>query len=392
LKGGSSLKKRVAILGSTGSIGTQALDVLGLYPDLFEIKALAAYQNIDLLAEQIDKHSPSRVVVVDEHKADELKSRVGFKAKVESGINALIELAAAEDVDIVLIAVVGIAGLRPTVAALEAGKTVALATKEVMVAGGEIVTRIAAKSGAKIIPVDSEHSAIFQCLQGCRRIHEEVNRIYLTASGGPFRKYTRDELKRVTPEDALKHPNWDMGKKVTIDSATLMNKGLEVIEARWLFDLSVDRINVVIHPQSIIHSMVEFIDGAILAQMGSPDMRIPILYAFTYPMRYLTNVKRLNLIETGNLTFEEPDTERFPCLSLAYKAVRIGGTMPAVLNAANEVAVDMFLKGHISFIEIPLIIEKAMKSHQVIKDPNIEDILSTDSDIRQLLTERDDVL
>lgn len=385
------MKKRVAILGSTGSIGTQALDILSLYPERYEIKALGAYQNIDLMAKQVEKYSPDLVVLIDEEKADELRSRVDSKIKVDSGTEALIELAASDNIDIVLIAIVGIAGLKPTIAALNAGKTVALANKEVLVAGGEIVTKLADKTGAKIIPVDSEHSAIFQCLQGCRNI-DEVNKIYLTASGGPFRGYKRDDLKRVTPEDAIKHPNWNMGKKVTIDSATLMNKGLEVIEAKWLFNLSVDQIDVVIHPQSIIHSMVEFVDGAILAQMGTPDMRIPILYAFTYPERYASNVKRLNLLEMGSLTFEEPDVENFPCLSLAYKAIRIGGTMPAVLNAANEIAVDMFLKEQISFLEIPLVIEKAMKSHQVIENPDIDDILRADSETRELLKEKGDIL
>lgn len=385
------MKKRVAILGSTGSIGTQALDILSLYPERYEIKALGAYQNIDLMAKQVEKYSPDLVVLIDEEKADELRSRVDSKIKVDSGTEALIELAASDNIDIVLIAIVGIAGLKPTIAALNAGKTVALANKEVLVAGGEIVTKLADKTGAKIIPVDSEHSAIFQCLQVCRNI-DEVNKIYLTASGGPFRGYKRDDLKRVTPEDALKHPNWNMGKKVTIDSATLMNKGLEVIEAKWLFNLSVDQIDVVIHPQSIIHSMVEFVDGAILAQMGTPDMRIPILYAFTYPERYASNVKRLNLLEMGSLTFEEPDVENFPCLSLAYKAIRIGGTMPAVLNAANEIAVDMFLKEQISFLEIPLVIEKAMKSHQVIENPDIDDILRADSETRELLKEKGDIL
>lgn len=380
------------ILGSTGSIGTQALDVLRLYPEQFEIEGLAVHQNIDLLIDQIYEYSPAKVVVADEKKALELKNRVGSKIQVSSGEDALVELAASEDVDIVLVALVGIAGLKPTIAALKAGKTVALATKEVLVAGGEIITKLASESGTTIIPVDSEHSAIFQCLQGCSNVDKEVNKIYLTASGGPFRGYKRDELKRVTVEDALKHPNWKMGPKVTIDSATLMNKGLEVIEAKWLFNLSVDQIDVVVHPQSIIHSMVEFVDGAILAQMGSPDMRIPILYAFTYPERYLTNVERLNLIEMGNLSFEQPDIENFPCLSLAYKAIRIGGTMPAVLNAANEVAVDMFLKGNISFLEIPIIIEKAMKSHQVVKDPEVEDILHADLDTRELLIEKEGVL
>lgn len=386
------MKKRVVILGSTGSIGTQALDVLRLYPEQFEIEGLAVRQNIDLLIDQIYEYSPAKVVVADEKKALELKNRVGSKIQVSSGEDALVELAASEDVDIVLVALVGIAGLKPTIAALKAGKTVALATKEVLVAGGEIITKLASESGTTIIPVDSEHSAIFQCLQGCSNVDKEVNKIYLTASGGPFRGYKRDELKRVTVEDALKHPNWKMGPKVTIDSATLMNKGLEVIEAKWLFNLSVDQIDVVVHPQSIIHSMVEFVDGAILAQMGSPDMRIPILYAFTYPERYLTNVERLNLIEMGNLSFEQPDIENFPCLSLAYKAIRIGGTMPAVLNAANEVAVDMFLKGNISFLEIPIIIEKAMKSHQVVKDPEVEDILHADLDTRELLIEKEGVL
>ena len=305
MKGCNILKKRIAIIGSTGSIGTQALDILANYPDHFEIKSIAAYQNIDVLEQQIMMFSPAQVVVINEDRASQLNNRLlPNDVKVKSGREALVDLVTDQDVDVVLMAVVGIAGLEPTIAALRAGKVVALANKEVMVTGGQIVNQLIKEFGGKVIPVDSEHSAIFQAIQGCRDTNE-VNKIILTASGGPFRGYNRDKLKNVTLEDALKHPNWEMGDKITIDSATLMNKGLEVIEAKWLFDIDVDRIDVVVHPQSIIHSMVEFIDGSVMAQMGVPDMRLPILYAMTYPYRFETQLKSLNLVEVGSLTFEE---------------------------------------------------------------------------------------
>lgn len=389
LKGCSNLKKRIAIIGSTGSIGTQALDILSNYPEHFEVKFLATYQNIDLLEEQIMMFSPSQVVVINEDKARELNTRLLPKnIKVKGGKDALIDLVTHQDIDVVLMAVVGIAGLEPTIAALKAGKNIALANKEVMVTGGHIVNKIAKECGGSIIPVDSEHSAVFQAIQGCKD-DNEINKIILTASGGPFRGYDSHRLKDVTVDDALKHPNWRMGQKITIDSATLMNKGLEVIEAKWLFDIDVDRIKVLIHPQSIIHSMVEFVDGSVLAQMGVPDMRLPILYALTYPYRFKTNLQPLNLLEIGNLTFEEPDIDNFPCLSLAYEAIKIGGTMPVVLNTANEVAVDLFLKRRLAFTDIPIIIEKAMKSHNAIKNPELSDILNVDQEVRNFLNKKD---
>lgn len=386
------MKKRVAIIGSTGSIGRQALDILGDYPHEFEIKALATYQNVELLKNQIEIFNPEYVVVIDEDRAAQLnKMLFSSSVKVSGGGIALTELVAREDIDVVLMALVGIAGLEPTIAALKAGKTIALANKEVMVAGGHLVNQLTEQYGGSIIPVDSEHSAVFQSLQGCRD-PREINRIILTASGGPFRGYDSHALKRVTLEDALKHPNWEMGNKITIDSATLMNKGLEVIEAKWLFNMDVDKIEVVVHPQSIIHSMVEFVDGSIIAQMGVPDMRIPILYALTYPHRNRTQLKPLNLTEVGNLTFEEPDLANFPCLSLAYEAMRIGGTMPVVLNAANEVSVDLFLKGRLAFIDIPIIIEEAIEAHNVINSPGIFEILSVDQEVRSSLYEKEGVL
>lgn len=374
--------KKVVILGSTGSIGTQALDVLSRYPDEYEIIALSANENIDLLEEQVRRFKPTRIAVINEEKAKMLRRRISSTVEILPGREALVELASMPDVDIVLMSVVGISGLEATIAALEAGKDVALANKETLVAGGQLVMAASAKTGARIIPVDSEHSAIFQCLQGSYR--EDLSNIILTASGGPFRTFTYEQLEQVTIEDALKHPNWSMGKKVTIDSATMMNKGLEVIEAKWLFDLTTQQIRVLVHPQSIIHSMIEFYDGSVIAQMGVPDMRIPILYAFTYPRRHQTMTSRLDLADVGTLTFETPNTVLFPCLSLAFQAIELGGTMPAVLNAANEVAVGSFLQGSIQFTDIPRMIENAMNAHQVIKNPTLKDILQTDKETRGL--------
>ncbi|HZJ57596.1 MAG TPA: 1-deoxy-D-xylulose-5-phosphate reductoisomerase [Clostridia bacterium] len=380
--------RRIAIVGSTGSIGTQALDIMEDYPEQFEVKALAARQNIDLLQLQIEKYQPKTVVITDGRRARELSQRLPLRGtEIKSGMEAITELVTDEEIDVVIMAIVGIAGLEPTIAALKAGKTVALANKEVMVVGGHIINRLIRQYHGRIIPVDSEHSAVFQAIQGCKD-PDEVNRIILTASGGPFRGYSVDMLKDITPKDALRHPNWEMGDKITIDSATLMNKGLEVIEAKWMFNVDLDRIEVVIHPQSIIHSMVEFIDGTIIAQMGIPDMRIPILYALTHPYRNRTGLEPLDLINMGNLTFEEPDLTTFPCLSLAYEAMEIGGTMPVVLNAANEVAVDLFLKERLAFYQIPIIIEGAMSSHKIIGDPQIDDILSVDGEIRSELESR----
>lgn len=378
------MKKRIAILGSTGSIGRQALDVIHQHADNYQVVALTTNRNVGLLAQQVEAFRPSYVGIVDAESAEEFKNYGLADLELVSGKDCLVKLATLPEVDLVLVAVVGIAGLEPTIAALEAGKNVALANKESLVAGGHLVMEAARKSGSKIIPVDSEHSAIFQCLAGCDD-PARINRIYLTASGGPFRSYTKDELRHVTVEEALNHPNWKMGKKVTIDSATLMNKGLEVIEAYWLFGLSIGQIQVVIHPQSIVHSMVEYIDGSIIAHMGKTDMRLPILYALSWPERIKSSVGSLDLTAMEPLTFEMPDFDRFPCLALAYKALEIGGTMPAVLNAADEVAVEKFLKGEISFIEIPVMIEQAMKSHKVIQNPDLNTILRVDHSVRRQL-------
>lgn len=378
------MKKKIAILGSTGSIGRQALDVVREHADDFQIVALAAHRNVELLAQHVENFRPAYVGVVDAESADEFKNRGLTDVELVSGKDSLVKLATLPEVDLVLVAVVGIAGLEPTIAALEAGKNVAPANKESLVAGGHLVMEAARRFGSKVIPVDSEHSAIFQCLAGCDD-PSRIKRIYLTASGGPFRDYTRDELRYVTVEDALNHPNWRMGKKVTIDSATLMNKGLEVIEAHWLFGLSIEQIQVVIHPQSIVHSMVEYVDGSIIAQMARTDMRIPIQYALSWPRRIKSGIGSLDLTATEPLTFEMPDFDRFPCLALAYKALEIGGTMPVVLNAADEVAVEKFLKGEISFIEIPVMIEQAMKSHKAIQNPDLNTILRVDHSVRRQL-------
>ncbi|MCM8901181.1 1-deoxy-D-xylulose-5-phosphate reductoisomerase [Caldicoprobacter algeriensis] len=378
------MKKRIAILGSTGSIGRQALDVIHQHADNYQVVALTTNRNVWLLAQQVEAFRPSYVGIVDAESAEEFKNYGLADLELVSGKDCLVKLATLPEVDLVLVAVVGIAGLEPTIAALEAGKNVALANKESLVAGGHLVMEAARRSGSKIIPVDSEHSAIFQCLAGCDD-PARINRVYLTASGGPFRNYTKDELRHVTVEEALNHPNWKMGKKVTIDSATLMNKGLEVMEAHWLFGLSIGQIQVVIHPQSIVHSMVEYIDGSIIAHMGKTDMRLPILYALSWPERIKSSVGSLDLTAMEPLTFEMPDFDRFPCLALAYKALEIGGTMPAVLNAADEVAVEKFLKGEISFIEIPVMIEQAMKSHKAIQNPDLNTILRVDHSVRRQL-------
>jgi 1-deoxy-D-xylulose-5-phosphate reductoisomerase len=375
--------KRVAILGSTGSIGTQALDILEQYPEEYEIVALSANENIDLLEMQALRYRPAKLGVINTDQADVLRRRLPPEMEILSGRQALTELASLPDIDIVLLSVVGISGLEAAIAALNSGNDVALANKETLVAGGQLVMDAARRSGARILPVDSEHSAIFQCLQGARP--ENVRKILLTASGGPFRGYDSHRLQEVSVSDALKHPRWNMGKKVTIDSATLMNKGLEVIEAKWLFNLKLDQIEVVIHPQSIIHSMVEYIDGSVIAQMGMPDMRLPILYAFTWPDRFSTSLPSVNFIELGSLTFEKPDTSLFPCLALAFEALRVGGSMPAVLNAANEVAVQKFLEEAIPFTGISQMVERAMGAHRVISAPSLEDILAADKETRSLL-------
>lgn len=368
--------KRVVILGSTGSIGKNALDVISRYKDRFSVAGLVAGKNIDLLEEQINTFGPGVVAVADEQSAMELRRRVGGKTEVLAGDDGIRDVAVLKESDFVLSAMAGFSGLIPTMHAVKAGKVIGLANKETLVTAGDIVMREAEKYSAKILPVDSEHSAIFQCVNG--RDKKFLKRVILTASGGPFVGKKTDELKDVNPDDALRHPNWKMGRKVTIDSATLMNKGLEVIEAAWLFGLAADTIDVLIHPQSIVHSMVEFNDGSILAQMSVPDMRGPIGYALSYPERldYIVSPLELDMIE--KLTFYKPDTESFPCLRYAYDALSEGGTMPAVLNAANEVTVNAFLGKRISFNDIPVIINKTMNSHCTKQTTGLDVVIEAD--------------
>jgi len=357
--------KQIAIVGATGSIGLQAMDVVRHHADALRVVALAGGRRVEPMLAQVTD-SVSHVVMDSEESASELRAALRTLGRddvmVTAGPQALVELVTRPDVDLVVMAMVGARALVPTLAALRAGKDVALATKEVLVAGGSLVMEVASNSGAKLLPVDSEHSAIFQCLQG--ESPEAVARLILTASGGPFRDTPYEELQRVTPEQALRHPTWRMGAKVTIDSATLMNKGLEVIEAHWLFGVPLNRIDVVVHPQSIVHSCVELVDGSILAHLGPTDMRIPIQYALLYPERASSPVRGLSLAEVGSLTFAPPDRTRFPALDLAYAAARAGGTMPAVLNAANEVAVELFLQGRIGFTDIPRLVEAVMDEHE----------------------------
>ena len=370
--------KKIAILGSTGSIGTQTLEVVEKFPQNFQVTALTTGGNIDLLEKQIRKFQPSLAVVMEENKARELAERIGdLSVEVLCGLEGLQAVATHDQAEMVVVAVVGSIGLMPTLLAIERGKTIALANKETLVAAGEIVMRKAWEKGVTIIPIDSEHSAIFQSLQAGKQ--SELSKIILTASGGPFRNLSWQDLSQVTPEQALKHPNWSMGGKITIDSATLMNKGLEVIEAKWLFNVELDKIEVVVHPQSIIHSLVEFHDKSVIAQLGLPDMKVPIQYALTYPERLANNFPSLNLIKQKELTFEDPDLQRFPCLKYAYDALKAGGTMPTVLNAANEIAVYAFLKKQIGFLEIPQVISQVMEKHQSNSSPSIEDILATDT-------------
>ncbi|NPV43007.1 MAG: 1-deoxy-D-xylulose-5-phosphate reductoisomerase [Firmicutes bacterium] len=369
------MKKRVAVLGSTGSIGNQTLQVIRNLRDLFELIGLSGGDNLELLVKQIKEFRPKIVSIKSESNARKLKELFP-DIQVEYGMEGLTLVACHDDVDIVVTALAGGIGLVPTYNAIKERKNIALANKETLVMAGNIIINEAKNNNVEILPVDSEHSAIFQCLNGNKR--HQVNRIILTASGGPFRGFKKKDLSSVTPEKALKHPNWNMGKKISIDSATLMNKGLEVIEARWLFDINYDKIDVVIHPQSIIHSMVEFIDGSILAQMGETDMRVPIQYALTYPDRVFNTYHKLDLSKRDVLTFEQPDLETFPCLSLAYEAGRMGGTMTAVMNGANEEAVRMFLENKISFLEIPLVIEQVMGKHILIKNPGISDVLEAE--------------
>lgn len=372
-------RRRIAILGSTGSIGTQTLDVIGQHPDMFEVVMLSAWGNSKLLAEQAVKFDADSVVICDSSKYSDLAAELQPKGvKVFTGTDSLCSLVAGDNVDIVVGAMVGFAGLRPTLAALEAGKIVALANKETLVAAGKVVTDTMRAHKAVILPVDSEHSAIFQCLMAAA--DNPAVKLHLTASGGPFRSWPREQIAQATAAQALKHPNWNMGAKVTIDSATMMNKGFEVMEARWLFDMQPSDIEVLVHPESIVHSMVEFEDGAVIAQLANPDMREPISFALAFPSRISIGAKRLDLGALGTLHFEKPDMDRFPCLGLAYEALSRGGNVPCALNAANEVAVAAFLQGRISFYGIPQLLEKVCAGLNFEANPSLDDIFSTDAE------------
>lgn len=379
----STRKRHIAILGSTGSIGTQALEVLAAHPDMFELEVLTANGNADLLIGQALKFRPNAVVITNGTHYQRVKDALFDEGiKVYAGEDALAQVVEMEEIDIVLTALVGYAGLRPTLAAIRAGKHIALANKETLVVAGELVTALAKDKGVNIYPVDSEHSAIFQCLVG--EFHNPIEKIYLTASGGPFRGKKRDELLSVTKAQALKHPNWDMGAKITIDSASLMNKGLEVIEAKWLFGLSAGQIDVIVHPQSIIHSIVQFEDGSMKAQMGLPDMKLPIQFALGYPERLKSDFPRFDFMHYPSLTFEQPDTETFRNLSLAFQALEKGGNMPCILNAANEIAVEAFLNDRISFLGIPDLIAETMAKASFIARPTYEDYVASDTETRTL--------
>lgn len=374
------MKRRIAILGSTGSIGTQTLDVVRQHPDLFEVVLLTANNSSDLLIQQAIEFDAANVVICNEalygQVADALQSR---DIKVFAGIDSACGLVAGDDIDIVVASMVGFSGLAPTLAAIRAGKIIALANKETLVAAGAIVMRESRKYNAPILPVDSEHSAIFQCLLAAQG--NSVTRIHLTASGGPFRTWDREHISQATAASALKHPNWNMGAKVTIDSATMMNKGFEVMEARWLFDMTPKDINVVVHPESIIHSMVEFEDGAVIAQLGHPDMREPIQFALSFPGRLSLNNKKLDFATLGSLSFHEPDLKLFPCLALAFEAIEKGGNMPCILNAANEAAVAAFLRDRIGFYDIAAVSEKMMESTVFAADPSLDDIFQTNAEV-----------
>ncbi|MBV6644543.1 MAG: 1-deoxy-D-xylulose-5-phosphate reductoisomerase [Cyclobacteriaceae bacterium] len=374
-------KRKIAILGSTGSIGTQALDVISKHPERFEVEVLTANNNADLLISQAVEFRPNVVVVTNDQKYDKVSAALDpLDIKVYQGLGAVEDVVQMESVDMVLTAMVGYAGLQPTIKAIEAGKPIALANKETLVVAGELITGLANEMGVNIYPIDSEHSAIFQCIVG--EFHNPIEKIILTASGGPFRGRKRSELEKVTRQQALNHPNWDMGAKITIDSATLMNKGLEVIEAKWLFGVKLDQIDVVVHPQSIIHSMVQFEDSSIKAQLGLPDMRIPIQFALSYPERIRADFPRFDFKDFPSLTFETPDTDTFRNLSLAFEAIKEGGNQPCVLNAANEMAVDAFLKEKIGFLEISEVIEQCLDKVAYIRSPVLEDFMNTDSETR----------
>lgn len=382
-----SHKQTVAILGSTGSIGTQTLDVIDRHSELFEVYALTAHSNIDLLVEQARIYRPEVVAIADERHYKTLREALdGLPIKVFAGADSICQIAAMSPIDTVVTAMVGYSGLLPTVRAIEAGKKIALANKETLVVAGELVTDLALRNRVDIIPIDSEHSAIFQCLVG--ENENCVEKLILTASGGAFRDTPKDDLRLATAADALRHPTWKMGAKITIDSATMMNKGFEVIEARWLFDIPIDKIEVIIHPQSIVHSMVQFCDGSIKAQLGQPDMRHPIQYALTFPDRLNAQVKRANLADIHQLTFEKPDYEKFRNLGLAYDALRRGGNIPCILNAANEVAVDAFLKGKIGFFAMSDIIEQTISETAFISSPTLDDYIATDREARARSSEK----
>jgi 1-deoxy-D-xylulose-5-phosphate reductoisomerase len=375
------IKKTIAVLGSTGSIGKQALEIVQANPDRLQVEVLTAQNNADLLIEQAIAFNPNAVVVGEEKYTYVKDALQKHDIKVYAGADALCQVVQMETIDMVLAAIVGFAGLRSTLAAIEAGKPVALANKETLVVAGALVTSLAKEKGVNIYPVDSEHSAIFQCLAG--EFHNKIEKIYLTASGGPFRGKDKTFLSTVTKADALKHPNWNMGEKITIDSATMMNKGLEIIEAAWLFSLKPEQIDVIIHPQSIIHSLVQFEDGSLKAQMGLPDMKLPIQYALFYPQRMPSSFKRFDFAAYPSLTFEKPDMSTFPSISLAYEALRKGGNMPCILNAANEVAVSAFLNGGIGFNDIPTIVERCMQQVKHIAKPTLQEYIDTDIDTRK---------
>ncbi len=378
--------KRISILGSTGSIGTQTLEVVRNNKDM-KVMALTAGSNVELMERQIREFSPELAVMRDPEKARELQQKVAdLDVKVSAGMDGMIEAAEIPDADIVVTAVVGMIGIRPTIAAINAGKDIALANKETLVTAGHIIMPLAEEKGVRILPVDSEHSAIFQCLQGNQK--NRIDKILLTASGGPFRSWTKEQMKNITLDDALHHPNWSMGHKITIDSSTMVNKGLEVMEARWLFGLELDQIQILIQPQSIIHSAVQFMDGAVIAQMGTPDMKLPIQYALCYPERRALPGERLDFAEIGQISFEKPDFEKFPGLMLAMQAAHIGGSMPTVFNAANEKAVALFLERKIAYPEIAELIAEAMEAHSYISEPSLEEILDTEMIIRDFVDYR----
>ncbi len=380
------MKRQLAILGSTGSIGTQALEVVSEHPDKFEVYALTANNSVDLLITQARKYMPEVVVIANENKYPELKEALeDLPIKVWAGADAISQVVQAEPIDMVLTAMVGYSGLRPTIAAIKAGKAIALANKETLVVAGELITSLAAEHNVPILPVDSEHSAIFQCLTVGN--NNPIEKILLTASGGPFRNKTIEELATVTKSQALKHPNWQMGAKITIDSASMMNKGFEMIEAKWLFGVEPSQIQIVVHPQSVIHSMVQFEDGAVMAQLGIPDMKLPIAYAFSYPERMKSMSPRLDFNQYSTLTFEEPDMKRFRNLAFAFDAAGKGGNMPCILNAANEVVVAAFLQDRIGFLQMSDVIEATMSKAAFISNPTYEDYVATDAEARRIAAE-----